>query len=102
MASCCEPVECTLSTPEADDRLAEWSELRDAATSVEQLDDRVRLRFPATLAAKVRDLADRESQCCGFLDIDVTDHGDAVEMTIASTNPDGVPVIQVLAGLTEE
>ncbi len=102
MASCCEPIVCTLSTPEAGDRLAEWSDLHDVATSVEQLNDGVRIHLPATFAAEARDLADRESKCCAFLDFEITELDDVIDMTIVSTDPDGVPVVHLLAGLTDQ
>ncbi|MGB3737418.1 MAG: hypothetical protein WA964_20860 [Ilumatobacter sp.] len=70
------------------------------ATSIEKLADGVRFRLPATFAGAARDLADRESQCCSFLDIEFTDLSETTEMTITSPNPDGVPVVHLLAGLT--
>lgn len=100
MTSRCEPVVCTLSSGQAGDRLAEWSDLRRVATSIEKLADGVRFRLPARFVDDATDLADRELQCCLFLAIEFTDLTGETEMTVASTNPDGVPVVHLLAGLT--
>ena len=102
MASRSDSVVCTLSTSAAGDRLVEWSDLQRVAWSIEQLDDGARLRLPVSLANEARDLAVRESQCCSFLEIEVTDVDEAIEMTIRSPNPDGVAVVHLLAGLAEQ
>lgn len=102
MASHSDPVVCTLSSSQAGDRLTEWSELRHVATAVEELSDGVRFRLPAGRAADARDLADRELQCCSFLNIEFSERGEAIEMTITSPNPDGVPVVHLLAGLSNQ
>jgi hypothetical protein len=61
---------CTLPTAERPLRLAEFDELFTTAVhDVEVLDPtrvRMRLAGPAGLAATVRDLAARESECCSF------------------------------------
>lgn len=95
------PVVCTLSSSQAGDRLTEWSDLQHVATSVDELSDGVRLQIPSAHASEVRDLARREAQCCSFLDIEITDRDQVIEMTITSPNPDGVPVVHLLAGLAD-
>jgi hypothetical protein len=102
MISRSEPVVCTLSSGQAGYRLAEWSDLRRAATSIEKLADGARFRLPATFVDDATELADRELQCCSFLDIEFTDLTGETEMTVTSTNPDGVPVVHLLAGLTDQ
>lgn len=102
MASQSDPVVCTLSVSQADDRLTEWSDLQHMATSVERRPDGVLFRLPAAYADDAKDLAHRESQCCSFLNIETTDQGESIEMTITSPNPDGVPVVHLLAGLTDQ
>lgn len=102
MASRSDPVVCTLSSSQAGDRLTEWSDLKQMATSIEELANGVRLRLPAAHAVAARDLADRESQCCSFLDVEITDRGQLIEMTISSPNPDGVPIVHLLAGLADQ
>lgn len=102
MASRSDPVVCTLTSSQAGDRLTEWSDLQNLATSIEELPDGVRLRLSAAHAGDVEDLAHRESKCCSFLDIETTDRGESIEITITSPNPDGVPVVHLLAGLTDQ
>ncbi len=102
MASRSDPVVCTLSSSQAGDRLIEWSDLQHVATSIEPRSDGVVIRLPTACAVDARGLADRESQCCSFLDIKVTDRGEVTEMTITSPNPDGVQVVYLLAGLTDQ
>ena len=100
MASRTTPVVCTLSSSDAGRRVSEWSDLRRLATSTERLVDGVRFRLAAGLADDAADLAAREAQCCTFLDIRFRSTGDDVEMTITSPNPDGVPVVHLMAGLS--
>jgi len=100
MASPSDPVVCTLTSSLAGDRLTEWSDLQRVATSIEELPDGVRFLLPAAYAGAAKDLGDRESQCCSFLEIETNDLGESMEMTITSPNPDGVPVVHLLAGLT--
>lgn len=80
----------------------EWSDLQRVAWSIEQLDDGARIRLPTSFVSEARDLAIRESQCCSFLNVEVTDVDEAIEMTITSPNPDGVAVVHLLAGLAEQ
>lgn len=101
MASRSDPIVCTLTSSAANDRLTEWSDLQQVATSIEKLADGCRLQIPSAHADGARDLAERESQCCSFLKIEIKDHGGSVEMTITSPNPDGVPVVHLLAGLAD-
>lgn len=102
MAPRSDPVVCSLTSAEAGDRLTEWSDLQRLATSIEDLYDGARVRLPIAHADDVKDLANRESTCCSFLNIETTDRGDSVEMTITSPNPDGVPVVRLLTGLSDQ
>ena len=64
------PEACTLPTAERPLRLAEFDDL--FATAVRRVDPisathaRLHLTGPAGLAARVRDLAARETECCSF------------------------------------
>jgi hypothetical protein len=64
------PDACTLPTAEQPVRLAEFDDLfATAVREVELLDPthgRLHLTGPAGLAARVRDLAARETECCSF------------------------------------
>jgi hypothetical protein len=102
MASRSDPVVCTLTSSQAGDRLTEWSDLQHVATSIETLPDGVRFHLPAEHADEAQELVDRESQCCLFLEIEIADQGESIEMTITSPNPDGVPVVHLFAGLANQ
>lgn len=70
------PGACTLPTAERPLRLAEFDAL--FATAVRQVDTvgpthaRMRLTGPAGLAATVRDLTARETECCSFFTFSMT------------------------------
>ena len=97
------PVVCTLSSSRADDRLLEWTDIQRLATSIDPVADGVRVRFASKLLDYVADLAERESQCCSFLDIGITEREDGwVDLSITSRHSDGVRVARLLAGLTGE
>ncbi|MFF5084800.1 hypothetical protein ACFY36_47835 [Actinoplanes sp. NPDC000266] len=99
------PDSCTLPTAEQPFRLAEFDEL--FATAVRGVDEvgathaRLHLTGPAGLAAKVRDLTARETECCSFFTFTTTPgpstDGEAVTLDIE------VPAayIEVLASLAE-
>lgn len=70
------PDACTLPTAERPLRLAEFDDL--FATAVRRVDSigtthaRLHLTGPAGLAARVRDLAARETECCSFFTFTTT------------------------------
>ena len=84
------PDACTLPTVEQPLRLAEFDEL--FATAVREIDRvdpthaRLRLIGPAGLAAAVRDLTARETECCSFFVFTVagepSETGEAVTLDI--------------------
>lgn len=85
------PQACTLPTVERPLRLAEFDDL--FATAVREVEvlgrtrARMRLAGPAGLAARVRDLTARETECCSFFTFTVTPEsaidGEAVILDIA-------------------
>ena len=95
------PDACTLPTAEQPVRLAEFDELfATAVRSVEVLDPthaRMRLTGPAALAAQVRDLTTRETECCSFFTFTIAGDGEALVLDIE------VPAAyaEVLASLAE-
>ncbi|MET8255607.1 hypothetical protein [Micromonospora sp. NPDC005197] len=97
------PDACTLPTAQQPLRLAEFAELfATAVREVDQLDathTRLRLAGPAGLAATVRDLAARETECCSFFDFTVAveriGDGEAVTLDVAVPPQHG----EVLASL---
>ena len=64
------PDACTLPTAEQPSRLAEFDAVFATAVggveSVDATHARIRLAGPPGLAARVRDLAARETECCSF------------------------------------
>ncbi|WP_328474531.1 hypothetical protein OHA21_15420 [Actinoplanes sp. NBC_00393] len=76
------PDACTLPTAEQPLRLAEFDAL--FATAVRGIDlvdathARLRLSGPAGLAATVRDLTARETDCCSFFTFTITEEPDGV------------------------
>ncbi|RSM41760.1 hypothetical protein DMB66_55635 [Actinoplanes sp. ATCC 53533] len=98
------PDACTLPTAERPLRLAEFDDL--FATAVRRVDPidathaRLHLTGPAGLAARVRDLAARETECCSFFTFTTTGEpatdGEMVALDIE------VPAVHadVLASLT--
>ncbi|SCK39144.1 hypothetical protein H181DRAFT_03335 [Streptomyces sp. WMMB 714] len=73
------PEACTLPTEERPLRLAEWDGLfaTQVAAPSRPVPSRVRLRLPggAESASRVRELAERESDCCSFFEFGVTADG---------------------------
>jgi hypothetical protein len=84
------PDACTLPTAERPLRLAEFDDLfATAVRRVDQVDEihaRLHLTGPAGLAARVRDLAARETACCSFFTFTTTGQpvvdGEAVVLDI--------------------
>ncbi|WP_267241616.1 MerR family transcriptional regulator [Streptomyces sp. PR69] len=64
------PVACTLSGAELGERVGQWQRLASKATGREEIQDGVRLAFPAApeLAGEVVSLAAAEQDCCAFFD----------------------------------
>lgn len=94
------PVACSLSTKDAAAQALEWVDLRTHLVDSEALSTGVRMRFPIDYRAALEDLVRRESACCTFLDIATKVDGVEFEVTITSTNPDALPVIALLGGVS--
>ena len=92
------PVVCTLGAVDADAQLKEWTAIRSHARSVARIPNGARFEVAADLHAAAADLAEREMQCCTFLDIAVTRGADRVTIEITSESPDAGPVIDALVG----
>jgi len=93
------PIVCTLTTKEAAKQGLEWTDLRGRASTVSAITAGARMTFPASMAAQVEDLAARERDCCNFLTIVTSVEADTLTMEVTSANPDGIPVIALLAGI---
>lgn len=93
------PVSCSLGAQDAVGQASEWSDLLGRASAVEALPGGARMRFPLDMAAAVADLAEREAQCCGFLDIDLRTTDGELVLEMTSANPGAWPVISALTGV---
>jgi len=98
MTSPPEPVACTLSKRGAEAQALEWVDLQRVALRSVPLDTGAQMTFPAEHAARIVDLAERETQCCAFLDIITMVDGDEFILSITSENPDAIGVIAALSG----
>ena len=93
---------CDLNASAAASQAAEWADVKDQATWIEPLPGGVRVWLPAQSAELARDLARREAQCCGFLDIEVIVDPDKVKIDITSAAPDAVHLIDFLKDLPRD
>ncbi len=90
---------CTLDSEAMRDRLVAWRQLRDRATSVEEMQGGMRLALPADEPIDdVIRLVAAESECCSFYRFTVTvDAGGRFLEIDAGTN--GGPAVHALLGL---
>ena len=93
------PIACTLTTKDAAAQVVEWSDLRKHMTDVARVENGVEMNFPSSLASAVRDLAEREANCCAFLSLTTTVCADHVQLRVTSDQPETAGVIDLLAGL---
>ena len=96
-----EPVACTLTSNDAKFQALEWVDLQQHSTAVLRVEDGVRMTLPVLLVDQVEDLARRESVCCAFLSIETSIVGEVLNLEIRSPNPDALPVILALAGVSQ-
>ncbi|SNY45506.1 hypothetical protein [Paractinoplanes atraurantiacus] len=93
---------CTLPTAERPLRLAEFDELFSTAVrEVDSVDDthaRLRLAGPDRLAATVRDLTRRESECCSFFVFTVTAEPGGTVLLDIEVPPRHADVLAALIG----
>jgi hypothetical protein len=90
-------VSCSLDAPSAADRLAAWAALCEEAER-EDLADGVRVWLAPTLYRAAVELADRESRCCPFLDVELAlEHG-RLRLDITSPVRDAGPVVTSIIG----
>jgi hypothetical protein len=93
------PVVCTLSSRERAERGLEWSDLAALSLTSEHIEGGVVSTFPLSLADKIDDLANRETNCCGtWLDVSATRLADVVRLELTTSNPDGLAMIMSIAG----
>jgi hypothetical protein len=93
-------VACDLDVTYLKTRAAEWQVLRESSglgAEVIPGGARIWLRVDAESAAE--SLVQREAQCCGFLDFEMTSHGEQVRLDVTSLAPEGAQVAAFLAGI---
>ena len=93
-------VTCELDQAEAGTRAAEWDRLRaEYGLRAEGIAGGARLWLDRQARSAAEDLVRRESACCGFLDLELTDDADLLRLDISSPAPEAARVIAYLAGL---
>ena len=93
-------VACELDGAETGDRLEEWEQLRaDYCVRAEPIPGGGRLWLRKRGRPVAEDLARREAECCGFLDVDLTLDGRRLRLDLTSPAPEAAPVIARLAGI---
>jgi len=89
-------VVCDLGASDAAVQGEEWRRIKAQSLDMEVIARGVRLWLPETMIDEVRDLASRESKCCGFLDIEVAVRDGRVRLEVTSAAEGGAPVIELL------
>ena len=92
------PIACTLTPTDATGQLNEWEELHRHVLRTETVEGGAALIFDVALAERVKDLAAREVECCGFLSITTSRSGEELRLEVTSEDPEAAPVIALLTG----
>ena len=95
------PIACTLSPADMPRREADIRALgRDSLLSAECSERQALLRFRPGRAtrARVEKIVAAESECCAFMDFDLSDTDDAITLTITAPKG-GEETVHLLAGL---
>lgn len=79
-------VGCSLETADQQNRLADWAGLLGQARTRQETSDGVRYTFAADdeLKPRVEALAAAEHGCCSFLEFEIAEAGDELEMTVTA------------------
>jgi DNA-binding transcriptional MerR regulator len=92
---------CTLDATQLRERLREWRELRDRATSVEPITGGARVSFSADEPiGAVADLVALESECCAFYTFTLRVDGPTRQLEI-NAGAGGEPAVRALLGLEQ-
>jgi len=77
------PIACSLAAGDLKRRLAWIADLnRDALRGFQRRGLVLELWFAPEAAGRVREMAERERACCGFLAFELTDEPEAIRLTI--------------------
>ena len=93
------PINCSLSTPEQTDRLGWWNQVNGRAIERKTVNGGVQVTFPLEDEEEIRRIAEAESTCCGFLNLEVERTDKWVVLVMTSDNPEAMPVIVGLTGV---
>ena len=79
------PIACTLSIGDYKQRLAEIAVLaRDALRSHERDGLALRLKYAATAGDRVKEMVEREQECCAFMNFKLQEEGEEILVTISA------------------
>jgi len=90
-------MECTLTQEERGTRGKRWHALGKA--DVDELSNGLRLAFPASAEAELRELARLETDCCAFASWHVTRDGDRAILDITAEGDAVIAVQSMFASL---
>jgi hypothetical protein len=90
-------VVCSLNAVDQQKRLADWGELLGRARTREETADGVRYTFAADdqLKPRVEPLAAAEHSCCSFLEFEIAEAGDELEL-IVTAPPNGQEALRLI------
>jgi DNA-binding transcriptional MerR regulator len=95
--SAAQPIACSLSEAELNDRAGQWRRLLARATRAEQAEGAWQVYLPATLAGEAADLAAAEQRCCPFFGFTIYLAGAELRLDI-SAPPEAAPMLAGLFG----
>lgn len=95
-------VACMLAAADYKDRLAWIDELNAAALRAYRRDgSRIELTYSPSAATRVRELVDREKQCCPFLGFTLRDDKDAIVLVIEAPDDSRAAADALFASFTD-
>jgi hypothetical protein len=79
-------VACSLDTADQPKRLADWAELLRLARTRDETPDGLRYTFAANdeLKPHVEALAAAEQSCCSFLEFEIAENGDELQLSVTA------------------
>src|ERR1700760_3561883 len=91
-----QPIACTLSGSDQDQRVGEWQKLLAHGTAREPVPDGVRVTLPAELAGPAAELAAAEQQGWPFFRFPLVFDGGVIQLTVEAP-PEAAPLLTALA-----
>lgn len=90
-------VACTLQPAEQPKRLADWAKLLRETRTREETSDGVRYTFAANddIKPRVEALVAAEHSCCSFLEFEIAEAGDELEVTVTAP-PNGQEALRLI------